>query len=175
MPYTDAQKKMSVESLFLHAAVEKLQEYQGRIEVCLEKLSDDLLWTRGCENENAIGNLTLHLAGNVRQWIVCSLGDQPGQRDRDGEFDARGGFSAADLSRTLRETVDSAAAIIAGLNTEQLTRTYDIQVYQVSGVEAVFHVVEHFAHHTGQIIFATKMLTGTDLGFYRHLRESTRE
>ena len=31
------------------------------------------------------------------------------------------------------------------------------------------HVVEHFSHHTGQIIFATKLLTGGDLGFYRHL------
>ena len=40
---------------------------------------------------------------------------------------------------------------------------------RVSGVEVVYHVVEHFAQHTGQIIFATKMLTGDDMGFYRHL------
>ena len=80
------------------------------------------------------------------------------------------GFTAAQLAGKLRDTVEGATTIIAGLSTAQLTRTYTIQNYEVSGVEAVFHVVEHFSMHTGQIIFATKMLTGTDLGFYRHLR-----
>jgi uncharacterized damage-inducible protein DinB len=44
-------------------------------------------------------------------------------------------------------------------------------------VEAVFHVVEHFSYHTGQIIFATKSFTGGDLGFYKHLKnaESTEQ
>jgi uncharacterized damage-inducible protein DinB len=161
---------MSVESLFLKSAVEKLHEYMGRIEVCLGKLSDDQIWARGGENENAIGNVLLHLAGNVRQWIICSLGNNPGHRDRDAEFAARGGITAAELGGRLRETVDGAAAVIAGLTSQQLTRTYEIQVYRASGVEAVFHVVEHFAYHAGQIIFATKALTGTDLGFYSHLK-----
>jgi uncharacterized damage-inducible protein DinB len=161
---------MSVESLFLKSAVEKLEEYRGRIEVCLGKLDEAQIWARGGENENAIGNLVLHLSGNVRQWIVCSLGGKPVDRDRDSEFDARGGFTAAQLSERLCKTVDAASAIIAGLTAEQLTRTYTIQIYEASGVEAVFHVVEHFAHHAGQIIFVTKMLTGTDLGFYSHLR-----
>lgn len=161
---------MSVEELFLKSAVEKLEEYCGRIEVCLGKLDDVQIWARGGENENAIGNLVLHLSGNVRQWIVCSLGGHPVDRDRDGEFDARGGSSGAQLSARLRATVDTACAIIERLTTEQLMRNYEIQIYKASGVEAVFHVVEHFAHHAGQIIFATKMLTGTDLGFYSHLR-----
>ena len=165
---------MSVESLFLKSAVEKLEEYRGRIEVCIGKLDDAQIWARGGENENAVGNLVLHLAGNVRQWIVCSLGSKAVDRDRDSEFDARGGFTAAELSAKLRETVDAASAVIAGLTTEQLARTYEIQVYQASGVEAVFHVVEHFAYHAGQIIFVTKMLTGTDLGFYAHLRKKKR-
>ncbi len=81
----------------------------------------------------------------------------------------------AQLSQKLRETVDAASAVIERLTTEQLTRTYEIQIYKASGVEAVFHVVEHFAHHAGQIIFATKMLTGADLGFYSHLREKSRD
>jgi uncharacterized damage-inducible protein DinB len=161
---------MSVESLFLESAVEKLEEYRDRIEVCLGKLDETQIWARGGENENAIGNLVLHLSGNVRQWIVCSLGGNPVDRDRDGEFDARGGFTSAQLSARLRETVNAASAVIERLTTEQLTRNYEIQIYKASGVEAVFHVVEHFSHHTGQIIFVTKMLTGTDLGFYSHLR-----
>lgn len=162
---------MTVEKLFLQVAVEKLRECCDRIEVCLGKLDDDQIWERASQNENAIGNLMMHLAGNVRQWIVSGLGGRPSRRDRDGEFDARGGFSGAELFGRLRETVEEAVAVIEGLTSEQLTRIYEIQViYKPSGVEAVFHVVEHFSQHTGQIIFATKMLTGTDLGFYAELR-----
>ena|SRR5580693_5049835 len=160
---------MSVESLFLQFSAEKLRQFADRIEVCLGELNEDQIWVRGGENQNAIGNLALHLAGNVGQWILSALGDHPLKRDRDGEFAARGGFTAAELSAKLRDTVEQAAQVISRLSTVELTQRYEIQNYQVSGVEAVYHVVEHFAEHTGQIIFATKMLTGDDLGFYRHL------
>lgn len=166
---------MSVETLFLKFSADQLRQFTGRIEICLAMLTEDQIWTRGGENENAIGNLVLHLTGNVRQWIVTSLGDDPVKRDRDSEFSARGGRSSAELCAGLRDTVERAANIIAGLQTDQLTRTYEIQNYQVSGVEVVYHVVEHFAQHTGQIIFATKMLTGGDLGFYRHLSTTTNQ
>jgi uncharacterized damage-inducible protein DinB len=160
---------MSVESLFLQFSVDKLRQLASRIEFCLEKLGEDQIWARGGEHENAIGNLTLHLTGNVRQWIVSTLGNSPFDRDRDSEFAAREGVAATELSTNLRNTVEQATLVISGLNTAQLTRMYEVQNYQVSGVEAVYHVVEHFAEHTGQIIFATKRLTGEDLGFYRHL------
>jgi uncharacterized damage-inducible protein DinB len=163
---------MSVESLFLQFSVEKLRQFTDRIEICLGTLTEDQIWARGGENENAIGNLALHLTGNVRQWIVTSLGNDPAKRDRDSEFSARGGRTSAELATALRGTVEQAARIIAGLHTQQLTSTYEIQNYRVSGIEVVYHVVEHFAQHTGQIIFATKMLAGNDLGFYRHLRNA---
>jgi uncharacterized damage-inducible protein DinB len=165
---------MSVESLFLQCAVDKLRQFVDRIESCVGKLDEDQIWTRGTsesfENQNAIGNLMLHLAGNVRQWIVSTLGNQADHRNRDGEFNARGGVSSAELISKLRDTVEQATQIIASLSTQQLTRSYAVQGYTVSGVQAVFHVVEHFSQHTGQIIFATKMLTGADMGFYRHLQ-----
>lgn len=161
---------MSIESLFLDVATAKLEEYRDRIGICLEKLTNEQIWVRGSANENAVGNLVLHLAGNVRQWIIASLGGSPDGRDRDAEFDARGGIDKADLAARLRQTVDSAIVVIRALTTEQLTRTYEIQGYRVSGVEVVFHVVEHFSQHTGQIIFVTKMVTGGELGFYAHLR-----
>jgi uncharacterized damage-inducible protein DinB len=160
---------MNVEALFLQFSVDKLTQLADRIEVCLGKLDEGQVWARGQKNENAIGNLALHLAGNVRQWIISSLGNNPDNRDRDSEFDARGGYTGAELSTKLRNTVEQATHVISGLTTAQLTRMYEVQNYRTSGVEAVYHVVEHFSQHTGQIIFATKMLTGKELGFYRHL------
>jgi|SRR6185437_13853039 len=167
---------MSVESLFLQFSVDKLRQLLDRIEVCLDKLTEAQLWARASENENAAGNLVLHLAGNVRQWITTSLGDNPTPRDRDSEFSARGGANVAQLKVTLRSTVEEAIGVIQRIDTnrdhERLTRMYKIQNYSVSGLEAIYHVVEHFSQHAGQIIFIAKMATGKDLEFYAHLRSS---
>jgi len=156
---------MTVESLFLKFSADKLRQFADRIEVCVDKLNDEQIWARGHESSNAIGNLILHLNGNVRQWIISELGGNPCERDRDAEFAARGNVTGAELIARLKNTVEHAAQVISSLTTDRLTRMYDIQSYACSGVEAVYHVVEHFAEHTGQIIFATKLLTREDLGF----------
>ena len=168
---------MTWDADFRTTATHTLLQHMGRIEVCMGKLSDDQIWARGHETENAVGNLCLHLAGNVRQWIISSLGGAPDQRTRDAEFEARSGDSGGELTARLRQTIDAAVAIIESLTPDQLAARYTIQNYEVSGLGVVFHVVEHFAQHTAQIIMLTKMLTGTDLGFYRHLsgRISTQE
>lgn len=165
---------MNVESLFLQFSTAKLRQFTDRIEVCLGKLTEAQIWTRGSQNENAIGNLALHLNGNVRQWIVTALGNNPSPRDRDAEFSARDGHAPDSLAASLRQTIEEAVHVISGLDTERLTRMYEIQNYRVSGVEVVYHVVEHFAEHTGQIVYATKALTGEDMGFYWHLRNTGR-
>jgi len=163
---------MSVQSLFLECSVAKLNQFMSRIEVCLGKLNEEQIWARGSETENAIGNLVLHLTGNLGQWIISGLGGETFERNRDGEFAAREGRSATQLAANLRAALENTNRIISGLSDDRLTDSYEIQKYTVSGVEAVLHVVEHFAMHTGQIIFATKMITGEDLGFYSHLRGS---
>jgi hypothetical protein len=155
---------MSVESLFLSAASGSLKQLSDRIGICLGKLTEDQIWARGHENENAVGNLVLHLSGNVRQWIISGLGGAPDIRQRDREFATEGGMAGDALNNLLQTTMADAIGIIDGLSTEQLVRTYQVQNRTASGVEAVFRVTEHFAQHTGQIIYATKNLTGLDLG-----------
>jgi uncharacterized damage-inducible protein DinB len=158
-----------LERQFLDHSIAKLRQYTLRIETCLAALSPEQVWMRGGENENAAGNLVLHLCGNVRQWIVSGVGERPDIRDRDSEFAARGGAAPSELARQLRATVEEAATIIDAVTPQQMAECRRIQVYDVSVMEAIYHVVEHFAMHTGQILFVTKMLTGADLGFYRHL------
>jgi uncharacterized damage-inducible protein DinB len=144
----------------------------GRIETCLSGLAEEQIWARSSENENAIGNLVLHLSGNVRQWIVSGVGERPDTRQRDAEFAARGGGRGAELVARLKEAVEEASGILAELPPERLGERIVVQHYDVTVLEAIYHVVEHFSGHTGQIIFATKMMTGPDLGFYRHLRDA---
>jgi len=160
----------SVDGLFLDYSARKLRQLGGRIVECLGRLNAEQVWARGSQSENAVGNLVFHLCGNARQWIVSGVGGQPDLRQRDAEFAARRGSDAAGLAELLRHTVDEAAGVIDGLTARRLTERITIQNYDVTVLEAIYHVVEHFAGHTGQIIFATKMLTGEDLGFYRHLK-----
>ncbi len=160
---------MTVEADFLNCAAEKLDELCGRIETCLGKLTPEQIWMRGSENQNAVGNLVLHLNGNIRQWILSGVGGTPYARLRDEEFSARGGMGPEALRARLRETVDQAVAVIRSLPHERLAERTTIQGYDVTLLKAIFHVVEHFSGHTAQIIFITKMVTGEDLGFYAHL------
>lgn len=162
---------MTIEEDFLKCSAEKLAELMGRIETCLGKLTADQIWMRGAENQNAVGNLALHLNGNVRQWILGGVGGLVEARDRDAEFAARGGVAPAALGRRLRETVDAALAVIRSLPHERLAERATIQGYEVSILKAIMHVVEHFSGHTAQIILITKMQTGEDLGFYSYLSQ----
>ncbi len=155
--------------LFLDCSVRRLNQLASRIDDCLGRLDDSQVWFRGSENQNAVGNLVLHLTGNVRQWIVSGVGGSPDVRERDAEFAARGGAGVEELRERLGSTVREAAAAIAGVPPARLAERLRIQGYDVTLLEAIYHVVEHFAQHTGQIVFATKAATGEDLGYYAHL------
>ena len=158
-----------IEETFLKFSAEKLDQFRGRIHDCVGRLTDDQIWLRQSPNENAVGNLVLHLSGNVRQWIGHGVGGQSDQRDRDSEFAALGGLAHAPLLQKLDAVIDAAVVTIQTLPHHRLQEKTRVQNYDVTLFEAIYHVVEHFAQHTAQIIFATKLLTGDDLGYYKHL------
>jgi uncharacterized damage-inducible protein DinB len=160
---------VAAEAEFIAFSAEKLAQLGGRIEDCLGRLSYHQVWLRNTANENAVGNLVLHLCGNVTQWIGTGVAGRPDQRRRDEEFAARGNLQPAELAARIHAVVEDAAAVIRSLGPDRLTARTVVQKYDVTVIEAVYHVVEHFSMHTGQILFATKLLTGQDLGYYRHL------
>jgi len=164
-----------IEQEFLDVSAKELLTFTGRIEDCLLRLDYEQIWTRNSKNENAVGNLVLHLCGNARQWIGSGVGNKPDVRDRDSEFAASGGMQPAELAAHLKTTVGEAVEIIRNVPGSRLMERKTIQTrYDVSILEAIYHVVGHFAQHTAQIIFITKMLTGQDLGYFKHLNAATR-
>jgi len=142
-------------------------DFLPKIERCLECLSDDQVWWRPNEQSNSIGNLVLHLCGNARQWIVCGVGEAADSRDRNAEFAQRGVIPRAGLQRLLNETLNEVDATLQQFDADRLLESRTIQGSSVSALEAILHVVEHFSMHTGQILMLTKMLTNTDLAFYK--------
>src|SRR6478735_8265989 len=165
---------MTLEADFLTNAADKLAENVDRIEACLTELPPIALWARDSGNENAVGNLLLHLDGNVRQWILSGVGAGPDARDRPGEFSARSGADASVLLARLRRTVGEAVDLIRALPHRRLTELVSIQGYDTTVLSAIFHVVEHFSGHTYQIILLTKRFSGKNLGFYGYLDKTGR-
>lgn len=151
---------------FLTLAEHSLRRHHlPRIERCFELLSQEQIWWRPNPASNSAGNLALHLAGNVRQWIVSSLGGEQDTRRRDQEFAERGPLPRSELVKVLNASVKDACRVLRRLSGTELARVYVIQRLNVTGLNAVFHVVEHFAFHTGQIIFISKQQLGSDLEF----------
>lgn len=161
-----------LDQIFIRDSVAQLRKNVEKIEKCVARLTDDQVWMRGHPSENAIGNLLLHLAGNVRQWIISGVGNTPDVRQRDVEFNATSGLSKSELTTRLRATVEEAVPVIEALNAGRLAASVRIQNRDQTVLEAVYHVVEHFGEHTGQIMFATKLLTSEELGFTTHKRSA---
>ncbi len=152
---------------FIEQAREFLtNEYLPKIERCLENLTDEQVWWRPSPESNSIGNLLLHLSGNARQWIVSGLGTERDQRIRQKEFDQRSVIPRSELLSQLKQTLREVDSVLAGFDHERILDRYQIQGSEVTALEAIFHVTEHFSMHTGQIILLTKMLGQIDLGFY---------
>jgi len=156
-----------VSEAFLQQARSLLEEdFLPKIQKCLEVLDDGDLWWRAHESDNSAGNLILHLCGNVRQWVISGLGGESDLRQRSKEFSERALIPKADLLRKLESTLEEADRVLASFDVNGLLAERTIQGFQKTALEAIFHVVEHFSFHTGQIIYITKLRRGVDLKFY---------
>jgi uncharacterized damage-inducible protein DinB len=158
---------MDLTQRFLDRSCFYLQtEYRIKLRVSVEALPANALWWRANEQSNSIGNLLAHLSGNVRQWIVSGVGGAADIRNRAAEFDARSGASAAELLAALEQTIDEAVAVIANLSAEDLAATRSIQGRDVTVLDAIYHIVEHFSLHLGQIILIAKFHAPGKVRFY---------
>jgi uncharacterized damage-inducible protein DinB len=138
-------------------------DYAPKIERCLDRLSDADIWWRPNEASNSIGNLILHLCGNVTMWIVGGVGALPFERHRQQEFDERRKIPAMELRTRLRGVVQQADEVMSAVRPDDLLSRRQIQGYDVTVLEAMYHVVEHFSMHTGQIILISKARGAEDL------------
>lgn len=141
-------------------------EFRIKLRKTLDALPDGMLWWRPNDESNSVGNLVLHLEGNVRQWIVGAVGGAPDVRNRAGEFAAREGGTREELTHRMEQTLDEVDAVLANLRPEQLTERRRVQARDVSVLDAVYQVVQHFALHLGQIILVAKAQVPGAVKFY---------
>ncbi|MEM8895016.1 MAG: DinB family protein [Bacteroidota bacterium] len=142
------------------------EESVPRIKKCLAELSEEEVWQRPNDNLSSIGNLVLHLMGNVTQYVVHGIGGAPDDRIRDDEFNAQSPFDKAELISRLEKFEEAARQALTRFKPTDLERTYSIQGFDLTGISVLTHVVEHFSYHTGQITWYTKFLKNKDMGYY---------
>ena len=164
-----------VAGLFLeHSRKKLLGEWWPRLRALVEGLTEEQLWWRPNDASNSIGNLLLHLNGNVRQWMVASFNREADRRNRPAEFAEKAGGPVSEVVARLAGTMDEAAAVLSRLTEADLLAPMEIQGYHVTGLVAVYQVVEHFGLHYGQVVYIAKALEGEDLGFYNELSKTGR-
>jgi uncharacterized damage-inducible protein DinB len=158
---------MDVGSLFLSQSRSYLRrEYRTKLRWAVAQLPSEALWWRANEQSNSVGNLVLHLTGNIRQWIVGGVGGESTDRDRAGEFAAQHGPNAEQLLASLDRALDDVDRVLERLGPADLVASRTIQGRETTVLEAIYHVVEHFSLHLGQIILVAKMHAPGSVRFY---------
>jgi uncharacterized damage-inducible protein DinB len=166
-PFTEEFAMDFVTHAFLDSSRRFLtQDFLPKIRLAVEPLSDEDIWWRPNESSNSIGNLMLHLAGNARQWIVSGVGGATDIRQRDLEFAQRDVIPRETLLTQLTTVVDDVTGVLGRLTAAHLIQKRTIQSRDVTVLAAIYHVVEHFSMHTGQIILIAKMRAPGAVKFY---------
>ena len=153
-------------STILEESQRMLDEGCKLIEHCMQQLNLSQIWWRPDDSMNAIGNLMLHLCGNVTQWIICGLGTKPDERDRPAEFSEREQIPKELLLQKLKETASEAKRVMADQTAETLLLPRTIQGFQVTGLGAIFHSLSHWKGHVQEIVCLTRMQLGDRYQFH---------
>jgi len=157
------------EKEFIDQCILRIKENPPRIKKCLALLSEEEFWRRPNPSSNSVGNLLLHLSGNIRQYAVSALGNILDERVRDIEFETEGGFSKEDLWKKLNSVIILAISTIKSTNNVGWLQKRKVQGFEFSGIGILIHVVEHLSYHTGQIAFYTKELKDKQVEFYARI------
>jgi uncharacterized damage-inducible protein DinB len=160
---------MSISVDFKEQSIYRIKENHQRIITCLNMLDESKIWVKPNTALNSMGNLVLHLCGNITQYIISTLGGKPDDRNRDAEFAATGGKSKEELKAMFNKVIENSIDCIINSSERDLSTLRKVQIYELTGVGIIIHVTEHLSYHTGQIAFLTKLLLEKDLGFYAGL------
>jgi uncharacterized damage-inducible protein DinB len=136
------------------------QDYMPKIERCIARLNEEQVWFRDDAASNSIGHLLLHLTGSTRFWAIEVIGGSSIGRVRQREFDPPATVPTDRLMADLRAVVTEVDELLAQMSASILLDERTIREERVTVLWCVYHIVEHFSMHTGQILSMTKALVG---------------
>ena len=140
-----------------------------RLRQCLNTLTEQEIWTKPNANSNSVGNLSLHLCGNARQWIVSGLGGTVDNRLRQKEFDEKGPIATSQLIALINQLEHDIEEVLQKIKPSDLLNKRKVQTFEETGLSILVHVVEHFSYHTGQITYYVKLRKDIDTAYYKNV------
>lgn len=143
-----------------------LEESVPRLKKCLEQLSENEIWYRPNDETVSMGNLVIHLCGNVRQWLLSGLGKAPDNRIRDDEFSEKGPIATEKLIAEVDAVMQKVEVLLDNLAPESLVEKHRVQGFDETGIGILMHVVEHFSYHVGQMTYFVKSTKNIDMKYY---------
>jgi len=139
--------------------------FPDQVRDCLERLDDTQVWWRPHEQSNAVGNLVLHVCGSTRHFLGHIVGGHDYRRDRPAEFAEKGPLPRPDLFRLIDDTIDEVAEVLDSLDPARLLEMREVPREAPHTVLALIaRTTHHWAVHTGQIVYATKLIKQGGLG-----------
>jgi uncharacterized damage-inducible protein DinB len=125
---------------------------------------EGLIWQTAPGVTNTVGNLTLHVCGNLQYFVGRILGGTAYVRDRGHEFSARD-VPRHDLIAELARTQDVVRTVVPVLTDEALGAPYPETVAGVTTTtgQLLTHLAAHLAFHLGQAGYLRRMLTGDNV------------
>lgn len=164
----------AAQAFLRHARFRLREDYLVKLKLALAALNDEQIWWRPNDASNCIGNLLLHLCGNARQWVIAGVGGATDVRTRAAEFAAQGTLDKQSLLALLENTLAEVDGVLAQVEGEVIATGSDAalqrlvvpQGFPQTVLDTIFHVVEHFSYHTGQIVYLTKQASGKPTQFY---------
>lgn len=146
-----------------------ITESLPRIYKCLDELALEEVWHKQNTNTNSIGNLILHLCGNVRQYVLSGIDGQDDLRERDLEFSEEGPIEKNILKSKIDLLMKEVNQALDRITADDMIREVSVQGFKENVTSILIHVTEHFSYHVGQITYYTKYIKDLDTGYYAGL------
>jgi len=142
---------------YLKDSLDLFRYYKKLGERAMEQCPDEGLFATLDPESNSIATIAKHMAGNMRsRWVdfLTSDGEKP-DRNRDTEFETPP-RTRAELMTAWESGWSHVFTALEPLTEADMTRTVMIRTEPHSVMQAISRQVAHYAHHTGQILFAAK-------------------
>ena len=127
-----------------------LEELHDDIKESLEGLSPEALDWSPKEGVNSIAALIVHLNGAYRFLLGQVISGQDINRDRDGEFRAKG-LTKDELIKRMDDGLAYVKGMLDGLTSADLERKCPFRKGEATVGWVVIHAVKHTASHLGHI------------------------
>jgi hypothetical protein len=147
-------------ALFLSETRNQLRDAVVKIEHCLGQLTDAELALNDGLRPNSVQTQLLHVAGNVRQWIIVPLTCGDDHRDRAAEFAPRPALPRAELWAEFTQTLAEADAALAAFPPERLAEPILVQGFATTYLGAIYDSTAHLVGHMQQIVLLTRQFSG---------------